>query len=194
MPAFLNKCTRPRAVRSCARCLACLLCLALFCAALYGGWLAGLRINTTASMPKGVYRISEGRVSDGLLARGDTVEICLDGAWAQEALARGYLRPGRCESGTMPLVKTLAGLPGDEIAIEQAGDEAGIYVNGVLFPQSVIRDFDSQGRRMASSLQAGVIPKGQALLLSAHAGGFDSRYFGLADLRQLKKVEPLILF
>lgn len=148
-----------------------------------------LRLNTTASMPQGIYRTSEAN-----LERGSQVEICIDGDFAEFALERGYLRPGRCESGTMPLVKALAGLPGDEINIVHLGDRPGIQVNGILLPKSEIKPFDSQGRPMASRLKPGVIPLGKALVISRHDGGFDSRYFGLVDLRRLKKVNPLITF
>ena len=144
-----------------------------------------LRINTTASMPKGIYRTSEGN-----LERDNQVEICLDADFAELALERGYLRAGRCESGAMPLVKALAGLPGDEISIEQAG----IHVNGTLLPKSEIKPFDSQGRPMTSFLQPGVIPLGKALVISEHDGGFDSRYFGLLDFQKLRKVNSLITF
>ena len=144
-----------------------------------------LKINATASMPKGIYRTSEGNLN-----RGSQVEICLDGEFAEIALERGYLRAGRCESGTMPLVKVLMGLPGDEITIR----EAGIHVNGILLPKSEIKPFDSEGRPMTSHLQSGMIPLDKALVISEHDGGFDSRYFGLVDFYQLKKVNPLITF
>ena len=164
--------------------LSTLLALCLL-AALFICWTADFRLNLTASMPKGIYRIT-----DGGFERGDQVELCLEGAFAELALERGYLRTGRCENGIMPLVKTLAGLPGDAFAIERDG----ITVNGALLPESAIRAFDNKGRRMPVQLQSGVIPQGKALVLSAHEGGFDGRYFGLVDMDKLKKVEPLITF
>lgn len=144
-----------------------------------------LRLNTTSSMPRGIYYVSA-----AVPEPGSQVELCLEGEFAALALEREYLRTGRCDSGIMPLVKTMAGLPGDEISIRSDG----VRVNGGLFPESVIRVFDTKGRRMPVQLQSGVIPQGKALVLSAHAGGFDGRYFGLVDMDKLKKVEPLILF
>ncbi|MBQ4132177.1 MAG: S26 family signal peptidase, partial [Desulfovibrionaceae bacterium] len=136
-------------------------------------------------MHKGIYYVSADTPE-----RGSQVELCLEGEFAGLALEREYLRFGRCDNGIMPLVKTLAGLPGDEIAI----DQNGIYVNGTLWPSSAIRALDSKGRQMPAQLLTGVIPMGKALVLSAHAGGFDGRYFGLVELHRLRKVEPLILF
>ena len=144
-----------------------------------------LRLNITASMPKGVYRTLEGQ-----LGRGNDAEFCLDGQDAKLALERKYLKPGRCQAGVMPLVKTVVGLPGDKITISQNG----IAVNEQLRPLSTIRPLDSKGRPMTSHLQAGVIPKGKGLVLSEHEGGFDGRYFGLVDLKSLKKVEPVFVW
>ena len=136
-------------------------------------------------MATGVYMAS------GLvLERGNHVEVCLDGEFARLALERGYLRHGRCESGTMPLVKTLAGLPGDDLLI----DRSGIRINGILLTNSKIRPLDSQGRKITSQLQPGIIPPDKAFVFSEHKGGFDGRYFGLVDYSNLKKVDPLLTF
>ena len=144
-----------------------------------------LRLNTTASMLRGIYL-----VSDGDLERGSLVEVCLDADFAGLALERGYLRAGRCESGVMPLVKSLVGLPGDEIALTPAG----IEVNGIPLPNSQLRQFDTKSRPMHSHLQSEVIPAGKAFVFSDHSGGFDGRYFGLLNIHQLKTVHPLFTF
>ena len=148
-------------------------------------WCLDLRLNITASMPKGVYR-----TLDGQLGRGNDVEFCLEGEDAKLALERGYLKAGRCEAGIMPLVKTVVGLPGDKITILQEG----IAVNGQLRPLSVIRHLDNKARPMTSHLRAGVIPEGKALVLSEHEGGFDGRYFGLVDIEGLSRVKPVLIF
>ena len=148
------------------------LVMALIC----GGFLAhatGLRINPTPSLPKGVYRIVPGEP-----AKGDFVTFCLRGEFAVLARERGYLQAGPCESGLRPLLKRLAGLPGDSI------DAASLAV----------RTVDSQGRPMPSALRSGVIPSGMALVLADHEGSFDSRYFGLVPLESLQRVEPVFIF
>ena len=138
---------------------------------------SGLRINPTPSLPKGIYRFTPEQGSADL-AKGDLVSFCLRGEFADLAKERGYLQAGFCESGLRPLLKRLAGLPGDQI------DTAVL----------AIRTMDSQGRPMPSALQSGVIHTGMALVLADHEGSFDSRYFGLVPLESLQRVEPVFVF
>ncbi|WP_460033483.1 conjugative transfer signal peptidase TraF [Megalodesulfovibrio paquesii] len=153
-------------------------------ATLLAGWLADLRWNGTPSMPRGLYQ-----VQDRAPRRGDVVACCLEGETAALALARGYLRPGSCPSGAQPLLKRLAGLPGDLVEV---GPE-GVRINGVLQPDSRPRQADRQGRELPQqALHSGIIPQGQALTLSTqHPGSFDGRYVGLVPLDSLRTVEPL---
>lgn len=134
---------------------------------------AGLRFNPTPSLPKGVYRIVSGTPEKNAL-----VSFCLEGGFAELALERGYLEPGSCPSGLRPLIKQLAGLPGD-------------FVDPAALP---IRSVDSQGRSMSPALTPGVIPPGMALVLADHPGSFDSRYFGFVPLENLQRVEPVFIF
>ena len=131
---------------------------------------AGFRFNPTPSLPKGIYRL----VSEAP-TKNDLVSFCLEGEFAELALERGYLEPGSCPSGLRPLLKRLAGLPGD-------------FVDPSAFP---IRSVDSQGRPMPSVLASGIIPSGMALVLADHPGSFDSRYFGFVPLENLQRVEPI---
>lgn len=135
---------------------------------------SGLRINPTPSLPKGVYRIAPGQD----LARGNFVSFCLQGEFADLADERGYLQAGSCPNGLRPLLKRLAGLPGDCIEADSLA----------------VRSVDSQGRPIPSVLQSGVIPSGMALVLADHEGSFDSRYFGLVPLDSLQRVEPVFVF
>ncbi len=134
---------------------------------------AGLRLNPTPSLPKGIYR-----VVSGVPAKGDLVAFCLEGEFAQLALERGYLEPGSCPSGLRPLLKRLSGMPGD-------------VVNPYASP---ICTEDSHGRPMSAALTPGVIPSGMALVLADHPGSFDSRYFGFVPLDSLQRVKPLFTF
>ncbi len=134
--------------------------------------LCWMRVNLTPSLPQGVYI-----VRPGTPGKGDLVTFCLEGEFADLARERGYLVAGSCPSGLRPLLKRIAGLPGDAIP-------------GDLF----IRSADSRGRPMPSALPEGVIPSGMALLLADHPGSFDSRYFGLVPLDALQRVEPVWLW
>src|SRR4029078_10027147 len=60
-----------------------------------------IRINMTASMPRGAYLL---RGVHGIRA-GDFVMVCLNDSLAQFALQRGYLSVGYCTNGTQPLLK-----------------------------------------------------------------------------------------
>ena len=149
--------------------------LALALALTFG---AGLRFNPTPSLPKGIYRIVSGAPAPKDFVRGELVSFCLEGEFAELALERGYLEPGSCPSGLRPLLKRLAGLPGD-------------FVDPASFP---IRSVDSHGRSMSPALVPGVIPSGMALVLADHPGSFDSRYFGFVPLDSLQRVKPVFLF
>ncbi len=151
----------------------------------------GYRFNATPSMPRGIYQL----VRDSpVIDRGDLVSVCLEvepfAALAQE---RGYLRSGSYPCGLEPLLKIVAGMPGDSLDIKPDG----IRVNGQLQPESRIASLDSRNRPMpvALSLTSGVIPDSMALVLSGgHPGGFDGRYFGLVPLTSLQKVRPIRIF
>ena len=150
--------------------------LAVPCALVLVGCLAhaaGFRINPTPSLPKGLYRLTEGPP-----AKGDLVTFCLQGEFAELALQRGYLQAGSCPSGLRLLLKRLAGLPGDYIEADALA----------------IRSVDSQGRHMPSILRSGVVPSGMAFVLADHAGSFDSRYFGFVPLESLHLVQAVLTF
>jgi conjugative transfer signal peptidase TraF len=135
-------------------------------------WLAGYRFNATSSLPVGIYRLSADAPG-----RGDYAAFCLEGEFADLARERGYLQAGSCLSGLRPLLKKVAGLPGDPIP----GDLA-------------VRPADSLGRALPSLPPEGAVPPGMALLLAEHPGSFDSRYFGPVPLASLRKTEPVLLF
>jgi conjugative transfer signal peptidase TraF len=148
--------------------------LPLLCGAaliLFLCWCAGLRVNLTPSLPKGVYALSPGAPG-----RGDYAAFCLEGEFSELARERGYLQVGSCPSGLRPLLKKVAGLPGDAI------------------PDLAVRSTDSKGRAMPSTLQGGIVPPGMALVLADHSGSFDSRYFGLVPLESLWRAKAVWLW
>lgn len=116
--------------------------------------------------------------------------FCLSGAWATLAHERAYLAEGSCPTGQRPLLKRIVGIAGDSVEISPAG----IHINGQLLPESHIRTADSQGRPLSSSLKAGSIPEGHAMLFGDTPTSFDSRYFGALPHRNLHKVSILQQF
>ncbi len=148
----------------------------------------GYRLNLTASMPQGVYKITGDKPQ-----RGDTVIFCLDSDNLFTTLAkeRGYIGPGSCVGGMQPLLKILVGLPGDTVTVTLKG----IVVNGQLLANTVRPKSDSQGRPMPPSLlQSGDIPQGLALVIAQeHGNSFDSRHFGLIPQSGLQVVNGVLL-
>ena len=76
-------------------------------------WAAGFRVNMSASVPQGIYRISNAPFSPG-----DMAGVCLPSDWSLLAMERGYIGTGSCPDGSQPLVKHVAGLPGDAVDID----------------------------------------------------------------------------
>ena len=149
----------------------------------------GYRFNLTPSMPRGIYRLAGVQ----RIERGDLVSLCLSGSFSGLARERGYLGCGSCPDGSKPLLKIVAGLPGDMV---DPGPE-GIRINGQLQPCSKPRAFDREQRPMPAALDLvrGHIPDGLVLALSdRHSGGFDSRYFGLVPMTALQKVQAVRVF
>jgi conjugative transfer signal peptidase TraF len=153
---------------------ACGVAGALMMATLASANVAGLRINGTPSMPRGLWRVV---AHDGPLQRGEVVTICPpDTKPIRLGAARGYIPAGSCPGGYEPLVKPIAATAGDRVAVSAAG----VTVNGQPVRGTAQLTRDSAGRPLrpfpAGAYQ--VLP-GEVWLLSGHdPRSFDSRYFG----------------
>lgn len=167
-----------------------LLCIAVTALTLLLLHDAGLRVNLTPSMPRGLYRLHPGD-----LGHGDFVTFCLEGAWASLASDREYLLPGTCPTGLRPLLKTLAALPGDAITMQPDLISVELGSGGsCIWPVSTLTR-DSKGRALpASDLQSGMVPPGYGLVLARHEGSLDSRHFGFIPLSSMTRVEPVFIF
>ncbi|MDR2744399.1 MAG: conjugative transfer signal peptidase TraF [Desulfovibrio sp.] len=159
-----------------------LLPLSAFFLTCAGLWEAGFRVNVTVSMPAGIYRIVPGAPE-----RGDYVCFCPEKEAAELALERGYLQPGYCRTGARPLLKRLAGLEGDAVRVAPEG----IYVNGVLLPESAVLPRDKNGLPLRGAELGERVPPGRALLLADHKGSYDSRYFGFVPSEGLQRVKAV---
>ena len=148
------------------------------------GYALGFRVNTTPSLPLGLYRLT-GKPPQ----RGDVVVFCLEAeSFIRLSQERGYLGHGECPGGLLPLGKQVYALPGDVIGIEGGM----ISVNGQALPGSAAKGQDSKGRVLpAPLLEAGTVPPGKALALALlRPGSFDGRYFGLVSLEGMQAVRP----
>jgi conjugative transfer signal peptidase TraF len=135
---------------------------------------AGLRFNTTPSMPIGLWEIVPGHAFP---KRGDIVTVCLpDDVTARLAMRRGYIARGACPDGAEPLVKPIAAAAGDVVTVSATG----ISVNATPISNSAPLARDEAGRAL-HSMPAGSyrLAPGELWLLSGHDNrSFDSRYFG----------------
>lgn len=139
---------------------------------------AGVRLNLTGSIPRGVYRVTSGPV-----VRGATVLACLPSSIAAFARSRGYVPSGSCDDGSAPVGKTLAALPGDTVGVT----DSGVYVNGRLLPNTAPLSRDSNGRPLPRlRIDRYVVPPGKAWLLSSYSPrSYDSRYYGAIDVTHI---------
>jgi conjugative transfer signal peptidase TraF len=153
-------------------------------AALAAADVAGFRINGTASMPLGLWRVAQ---VEAPLRRGTVVTICPpDTPTFREAASRGYLPAGRCPGGYEPLIKPIAAAAGDVVAVSASG----VTVNWQVVQGTAQLAQDSAGR-LLHPMRAGIYPvkPGEVWLLSGHdPRSFDSRYFGPVPVDNVQDV------
>lgn len=150
-------------------------------------WAAGARINTTRSIPVGLYW-----ASGAVVEKGAYVLFCPPQAPVfDEARARGYIGAGFCPGGYGYMMKRVAAAQGDVVAVS----EVGVWVNGALLPASAPSTEDAGGRELPR-FHADAYPLGAAevLLMSPLSRtAFDARYFGPLDRAQIRTVlTPLV--
>lgn len=133
--------------------------------------LAGIRLNTTPSVPLGLYRITPD-------ARAPFVEFCPSEPFGSLSVARGYRarRGEACPDGGVPLLKPAVAHAGDKVDFTARG----ILVNSIPIPNTAPRSRDSAGRPLSAwrfgryNVAAGTV----WVASSYNSRSFDSRYFG----------------
>ena len=150
---------------------------------------AGLRFNASASMPRGIYRFAS--VSPREIHRGMLVAVCAPSGAAQLGRRRGFVSSGECSEKSEPLLKMVAAVAGDDIAISPSG----VSVNGRLLRDSKPLAVDRVGRPLVSwQLGHFRISRGAIWLHADHERSWDSRYWGPAPARNvLAKAVPLLI-
>lgn len=141
---------------------------------------SGLRVNFTASMPLGIYRL-EPLPATGV-ARGMLVAVCAPNDAADLGRRRGYLSTGPCPQDTEPLLKTVAGVPGDDVAVSADG----VAVNGCPLTDSRPIASDRAGRQISAWPRGDYhLGRGQIWLYAGNPRSWDSRYWGPAATADL---------
>ncbi len=138
-----------------------------------GATVSGLRLNTSPSMPRGLWLVHH---VPAQLHRGDIAAACLQPSEA----VKYYVGPGDCQGTSLePVIKPVVAVAGDTVAIT----EAGVVVNGSPVRHSARLAWDGHGRSMAVLFPPPVegtviVPPGFVWLVAPMDESFDSRYLG----------------
>ena len=141
----------------------------------------GLRLNTTPSIPVGVYRLTDDPIS-----KCSYVYFCPPPAPVFDmAKQRGYIGGGYCPGGYGHLMKKTSAAKGDVVVI----GADGVHVNGLLLPLSVPALADGAGRPLPRYQAALVLGSAEILLMAdRNSSSFDGRYFGAINRTQIEGV------
>lgn len=144
--------------------------------------LAGLRFNTTKSIPIGFYWTTDepAKVGSYVMFCPPTREPFIT------AKNRGYLSAGFCPGDFGYMMKKILAAKNDEVAVTSAG----VYVNSQLLPLSAPRPTDKAGNPMPRDSRGEYTLKQDELLLMSDVSStsFDARYFGPVSDSQIKTV------
>ena len=169
-----------------------------FLLSLYGGGLlvlasiavikqAGFRVNTSPSIPLGIYR-----TTTSPLSVGSYVLLCPENKEPFiTAQKRDYIGAGYCPGGLGYMFKRVAALPNDIITTTANG----MYINGKLYPDSKPFKHDALNRVLPiwhahqTRLKAGEV----VLMTQGDKNSFDARYFGPLPKQQIVSVVRPVL-
>ena len=151
---------------------------ALFCS-------GRLILNTTGSVPRGLWW-----VSGGLLQRGDIVTVRISAFRSTSWVPEAYLRKNAWGK-PKAFLKRVAGLPGDTV---EAGENGLIRIAGEVVSNSAPLSADRAGRPLKAFQLPVTIASDEIWLLSDSPRGFDSRYLGPAWIEECHKAVPLAVF
>lgn len=143
-------------------------------------YVLGFRINTSDSIPRGLYRLmTEDRLKNHYIL------FCPDKRDAfQTAYERGYLGFGFCPGGTGYLMKKVVAVSGDRVS----STKEGVYVNGRLQDFSKPKSKDALFRLLPQwRISNYRLKEGEMLVMTDQSEwSFDGRYYGLIRQSQIK--------
>ncbi len=145
--------------------------------------LAGIRINTTPSLPVGIY------VEAG--PQSPLVEFCPSGEPAAIAARRGYRTSGYCPDGASALLKPIVASSGDVVELTAQG----ISVNNHPIRNTAPLAVDTDHRPLEHfPFGRYVVGNGDVWVASSYnRRSFDSRYYGPVSKRAIvAHLRPLL--
>lgn len=148
---------------------------------------SSFRVNLGASMPRGLYRLT-----DSPARRGSLVSFCVEPSIAATAIAHGYLSAGRCTGGAEAVLKRVVAVEGDVVVTS----EQSVEVNGAAILRSATQSRDSSGRPLGHyPFGRHRLGRGDLWVFSPASRSWDSRYFGPIHAHQVTAVvEPVFTF
>ena len=133
---------------------------------------SGLRLNTTRSIPLGLYRMS-----DDPIVKGASVLWCPpERSEFDLAKERGYIGAGFCPGGYGNMMKKVLATHHDVVSVT----DEGVTINGTLIPASQPVEEDSMGRPLPRfRVTDHMLAASELWLMSdTNSRSFDARYFG----------------
>jgi conjugative transfer signal peptidase TraF len=146
--------------------------------------LIGLRINSSPSLPIGLYVTTE----EG---GANLAEFCPAKPFGDLAIARGYRDAGNCRDGAAPLLKPVVARPADVVELS----DRGLTVNGRILPNTAPIPTDTKGRPLSPwPFGRNVVQPGTVWVASSfNSRSFDSRYFGPVQISAIRDyLRPLL--
>jgi conjugative transfer signal peptidase TraF len=143
---------------------------------------AGARVNTSKSIPLGLYWTSSAPVT-----KGEYVIFCPpQRPIFADARERDYIGSGFCPGDYGYMMKKVLAAKGDTISVTPDG----VTVNGELLPNSKPLPADGAGRPLPHrSAERYTVGTSELLLMTDRsATSFDARYFGPVTRDQVKSV------
>lgn len=136
----------------------------------------GVVLNFTDSMPDVIYRLGHGE-------KGSIIALCAP-------IPHASIGHGPCTDGSMPLLKRVVAVAGDEV---RATDH-GIEVNGRTVPNSKPFDLASNGGPLPHLRGTFTLRAGEIWVAGEHTNSFDSRYFGPVRTPSRRTPDLLTIF
>ncbi|WP_262965413.1 conjugative transfer signal peptidase TraF [Methylobacter psychrophilus] len=144
----------------------------------YGAYAIGAWVNTSNSIPVGLYWLTERPVE-----KGAYVIFCPPPSDAfDEAKRRGYFKAGFCPGAYQYLMKKVLAVKNDKVSLTKEG----VRVNGQWLPFSVPLNADSYGRPLPVLRAEYELGESDVLLMTdVSQKSFDGRYFGPIQRSQI---------
>ena len=144
----------------------------------------GIRVNSSASLPIGLYRVTSDRSAK-------LIDFCPAEPFGSLSASRAYRGKGNCPDGAEPLMKPIVATTGDTIKVSATG----VAVNGKMLPNSAPLQFDTKHRplRHWPFGEYRVIAGTVWVISSYNPRSFDSRYIGPVSSGSIRsQLRPLL--